>query len=60
VKTFPIPFVLRERLFLTDKNRSDSRRPKLKSCKFYLVEQTIPKLRLRLPGYLIQHRGRKQ
>merc|ERR1719150_1274914 len=46
--------------YLLDKNQSDFRRFKLKSCKYSLVEQTNIKKLLHILIYLIQHRGHKQ
>merc|ERR1711928_13209 len=46
--------------YLLDKNQSDFRRFKLKSCKYSLVEQTSIKKLLHILIYLIQHRGHKQ
>merc|ERR1711994_152523 len=46
--------------YLLDKNQSDFRRFKLKSCKYSLVEQTSIKKPLHILIYLIQHRGHKQ
>merc|ERR1711928_172480 len=43
--------------YLLDKNQSDFRRFKLKSCKYSLVEQTNIKKLLHILIYLIQHRN---
>jgi len=42
-----------------DKNQSDLRRFKLKSCRIQIVEQTIKNKRLHILILLIQHRGHK-
>jgi len=44
---------------VVDRNSAASRRCKLKSCNFLMVEQTNPWKRLHLQDKLIQHRGGK-
>lgn len=57
IKKNLFPFVLKTFVQDLDRNQSDSRRPKLKSCKRSLVEQTTDNGRLRPLSFLIQHRG---